>query len=172
MGRKRSYGHYRNRKGFVAIPFEVTLALSTLANGIVASTGVLANFGEDIFIMSMKASWTLRGATPNEGPLALGYAHGDLSNTEIAEALTAELTDPDDIIQREKARRPVRRVGSFPVISANEALNNGNDVKTLIKFSVGDGHDLSLWVQNLTGATLTTGAVVNLVGVLFGRWQR
>ena len=43
--------------------------------------------GEDIFVISVDCMWNLRGHTASETPLEFGFAHGDLSVTEIAEAL-------------------------------------------------------------------------------------
>ncbi len=162
-----------NRRGFVAIPFSTSVPLLTLADNVLVVASLLASaFGEDIFVISVDASWALRSNTINEGPLEVGYAHGDLSISEVQENLVAELTDPDDIIQRERARRPVRRVGMFSGQSIDQSLNDGVKLRTKIKFSISDGLFLNFWVKNLNGASLTTGAVVELHGNLYGRWQR
>ncbi len=172
MARKRSKSK-KNRKGFIAIPFTAQLALSTLASLTVLDAAVLsATWGEDIFIISVDSYWSLRDLTPGEGPIIVGFAHGDLSVGEIAENLNAEVTDPDDIIARERARRPVRKAGQFTGLLANEALNDGKKLRTRLKFSVGEGHNLAFWARNDSGATLTTGAILNLSGTLYGRWQR
>ena len=161
----------KNRKDFVAIPFTENLTLSTLANSTVF-TRALVTFGEDIFILSVDATWTLREATAGEGPIAFGFSHGDLTVTEVKEALEAELTDPDDIIQKEKARRPVRRSGAFHGLSTEEAAFQGDVKRTTVKFSVGDGHALNAWAMNRSGLQLTGGQIVACDGVIYGRWQR
>lgn len=172
MARRRR-GTRRRKRNFVAIPFSATITLGTLGSTIVVAEDALgAALGEDIYMISVKANYTLLGHTATEGPIHVGFAHDDLSVTEIGEALDAELTDPDDIIQRERARRPVRRVGSFPCLSTNEALNDGVEVKTPLKFSVGDGHNLSCWARSYHASNLTTGSKVKIDGTIFGRWQR
>ncbi len=160
------------RKNFVAIPFAAGLTLSTLADGVVLAGAALAAFGEDIFIVSMDLLWTLRGGTAGEGPIIVGVAHGDLTVTEIKEALEAELTDPDDIIAKERARRPVRRVGVFPGLATNESLEDGKKIRQKVKFSVGDTHTLNLFAQNNSGGALTGGQICNISGTIYGRWQR
>ncbi len=161
-----------NRKGFVAIPFETAVNLVTLANDTVLFASLLAAFGEDIYIISIDAYWNLRNITTAEGPLQVGFSHGDLTVSEVSEALSAELTDPDDIIAKERSRRPVRRAGQFPSVSIDEVLNDGKPIRTKIKFSVGDGHVINGYIKNRSGAALTTGANLGITGTIYGRWQR
>jgi len=147
--------------------------LGTLADNTVVKTGLTpAAFGEDLFVISVDANWAIHDATPGDAPLEIGFNHGDLSVGEVEEALTAELTDPDDIIAKERARRPVRRAGQFILIAASESLNDGRLLRTKCKFSVGDGHFLEGFVANHSGSAMTTGAICEIGGTIFGRWQR
>ncbi len=166
--RKRSRG-----KNFVAIPFSAAITLGTLGVGTVINAGMLgASLGEDLFCISVDINWALRGFTAAEGPISVGVAHSDYSVGEIGENLDAELTDPDDKIQQERARRLVRRSGMFPGLASNEVLNQGTPLRTTMKFSVGDTFNPSIWARNLGPSALTTGAIVQLDGTLYGRWQR
>lgn len=89
----------RSNRNFVAIPFTAAVALGTLGSGGVISGDLLGSaLGEDLYILSIDGQWAVRSITAGEGPLQVGFAHDDLSTTEIGEYLTAELTDPDDII--------------------------------------------------------------------------
>ncbi len=170
--RRRSTG--KRRKGFVAIPFNAGLALNGLTNDTVIIQDLFgAAFGEDIFIVSIDTTWILEGMVSEEGPISVGFAHGDLTIAEILENLDAELTDPDDIIQKERARRPVRRAGTFPVQVVNSVLNNGVPIRTPIRFSVGNDHDISFWAVNRSGATISAASQrLEVAGTLYGRWQR
>lgn len=162
----------RNNKNFVAIPFTDAITLGTLDNGVAEKQDTPIVLGEDLFVISVDCTWSIRGLTAGEGPIHIGWCHGDLSVTEITEALDAEVSDPDDIIARERARRPVRRAGSFSGQTADDVMNDGNPVRTKCKFSVGDGHSLTAYAVNRSGAQLTTGGIVVIEGTIFGRWQR
>ncbi len=171
MAKKRRTG--LNRRNFVAIPWSMSAALTTLGDGIVSKNNLFDTaFGEDIFILSIDCTILLRDLTSGQVPIEVGFAHGDLSITEIGEYLDAELTDPDDIIAKERSRRPVRRIGTFGREGTHLDLNDGVSLRVKIKFSVGNGFQMLLWVRNQSGAVLTTGTVVEGFGVLFGRWQR
>ncbi len=172
---KKTYTRRRRKrsKDFVAIPFEAEIALLALADNVVLKGDIFsAVLGEDLYVISIDGTWTTKGHTALEGPISVGFAHDDLSVGEIAEATQAELTDPDDIIQKERARRPVRKVGAFVGFSSNEVLNNGVPIRQKMKISVGDGHNVSMWAENRSGAPLTTGTLVQCTGTLYGRWQR
>ncbi len=165
-------GGRRNRKNFVALNFNIGgIALGTLGDDVVIS-GNIITMGEDFFALSVDALITIKNMTVGEGPIHVGFAHSDLSNTEIGEALSANLSDPDDIIAKERNRRPVRRAGIFPVMQATERLDDGRMLRTRLKFSIGDAHALALWARNESGAALTTGSSMDCTGVIFGRWQR
>ncbi len=169
MARKR-------RRGFVAIPFQTEITLATLANNAVLSAAILT-LGEDLFLISIDATWTLAGIDLGEMPIAVGFAHGDLSDTEIAEALTAALTDPDDIITKERSRRPVRKAGVLAegsaIAGSDVPMSDGDIVRTRMKMSIGDGHTIDVWAQNRSGAAnLTGGMIVKVEGTIYGRWQR
>ncbi len=171
MTKKRKTGV--NRKNFVAIPFSASVSLSTLADDAIIKIAALgAAFGEDIFVMSADVLAMVRDLTGGETPLEFGVTHSDLSVAEVDEALTAEVTDPDDIIAKERARRPVRRIGLFNGVSTQQQFNDGNPKRVKIKFSIGNGFNLDFWIKNRSGAILTTGAIVEFSGTLFGRWQR
>ncbi len=162
----------KKRSGFVAIPVSQQITLSTLASNTVIGADLIAALTEDLYVISADLMWSLLGHTGGEGPLQVGIAHGDLSVAEIAENLNANVTGPDDIIQMEKARRPVRKAGMFSGLGAQETLNDGKEVRTKIKFSIGDGKAVIAWVVNRSGATLTTGSLIRVDGMIYGRWQR
>jgi len=145
------------------------MSLLTLADATVLLQACMGAFGEDIYIVSVDCLFNIRDLTVGEGPIVVGLAHGDLSVTEVKEALVAELTDPDDIIAREHARRPVRKVGVF---SEAGALADGRIIRRKILFSIGDAHTLNFFAFNRSGAALTTGASISLDATIFGRWQR
>ncbi len=163
----------RRDKSFVALNFEVTFVLGTLSDNIVLANDLLgASFGEDIYIVSIDWTAAIKNMTQGEVPLYMGFNHGDLSVTEIAEALDANLVNPDDIIAKERSRRPVRRAGMFNLNAVDIILHDGVMKRTKILFSVGNGFGLQVYVRNSSGAGLTTGAAFEMQGTIYGRWQR
>ncbi len=162
----------RKGKGFVAIPFEQSLPLSTLGNDVVVAADILgADFARDFYGISIDSAWGMAGHTAAEGSISVGFAHNDLSVAEIAENLVAEITDPSDIIARERARRPVRKVGKFIGQEVAEQLFDGVMRRTKLKFPIGEGHGLAMWAVNRSGAAFSTGTNMIVEGVLYGRWS-
>ncbi len=166
--RKRS----RKSKNFVAIPVEGEVTIGTLAQNVVTSVGLVdSNLSEDLFVLSTDLTLLVKGATPGEGPLHVGIAHGDYGVTEILEHLDVDRANPGLKIEEERARRFIRKIGSFFHLLAAEILNNGMPIRTKCKFIVEDGKNLSLWVVN-RGTGVTTGRVVSFSGYIYGKWLR
>ncbi len=175
---RKNHSRKRNRRGFVTIKFETALSPSTLANGSTLQTGLLgAVLAEDLYVISIDAEWSARGQVAGEGPLRVGFAHSDLSATEISECLDVSMTDPDNIIDRERARRPVREAGVFRGVAdaaEDQVLNDGKSIRTRMGFMIGDGHNPAMWVRNKSGASLsnTNALVIDCNGRIYGRWSR
>ncbi len=161
----------RNRnRNFVAIPIDSGITLSTLANATALSGSLVAALTEDLYCISADLTWSIQGLTPGEGPVYVGVAHGDYSDTEITEALTVSLTGPGNKIEQERSRRLVRRAGGFPGILAEEVLNDGRPLRIKLKFTVQNPKTIKLFAFNRSGAALTTGGIVRVFGDLYGRW--
>ncbi len=162
---------YKRDPNFVAIEFSDALALGALADNTVKNVAVGPAFAEDIRIKSVDCLWTLRDATPGEGPITVGFAHSDYSITEIAEALNVAFTSQGSKIEKEQASRLVRKVGTFPVLAADEVLNNGVPIRTRLNWLINDGFELDAFAINRSGAIMTTGAIVTLPGTIYGTWK-
>lgn len=165
-GRKRR----RYSANFQAIPIQTALALSTLADGVVLST-VLGNFAQSAYAIRADLTWALRSHTGGEGPIMVGIASGDLSVVEIAEAEDASPTSASDYVNRERAGRPVRRVGAFNGLSTEEVLNNGKLIRTKLRWNCANGTEPVAYVRNQSGATLTTGSAVEITGMMYINWK-
>ncbi len=164
--RKRRTRRYRR---WQRIPFQIILTTSTLANNIVLKATTLDNT-EDFQVVSIDATCNLRGGVATEGPLLIGFALGDLTVTEIKEALEAAPSSPDDIIPTERSKRPVRKTGSFPGLATNETLNNGNPKRTKFFRMIRENSSLGAWVQNRSGSALSGGQVISIEGTIYGWW--
>ncbi len=163
--------HRKGRGRFQALPINAQTALTTLADATVIKT-VLTQLSQDFFALSADLSVKFRGATPAEGPLTFGVANDDLSVAEIGEALDAVVTSESDIIARERARRPVRRLGFVNDMDELGAdWNNGNPKRIKLKFNLANGIEIAGWIRNQSGATLTTGAIIEWQGTIYGYWR-
>ncbi len=165
-------GQQRYRTNLVAIPFNVDLTLAGVADNfttVVAMTGALE---EDFYCFSMEVALNMRDHTALDGPIRIGFAHGDYSVQEINEALDVTILTPDDKIEQERLRRLVRQLGKFMGQDANEVINDGLPFRKKVGWVTGDGEVLNLWARNISGGTFTTGTNIGAEGLLFGRWLR
>lgn len=162
----------KNRKGFVAIPFSIQLALGTLANETVLMSSILSSLAEDLYVISIDVWTAIRALTAGEGPIFCGICHGDYSVTEVKECLEANVVNPDDKIAVEHSRRQVRKYGVFHGLNTEEVLNDGKSQRVKVRFTVGSGQNFSFWAYNNSGAALTTGAQVEIMGTIYGKWLR
>ncbi len=149
---------------------DITIALLTLGTGTIIDGDLTALGTTKYRVVSMDLLWTIRDHTAGEGPIEVGIANGDLSNTEIGEALDANPTSPSDIVTIERTRRPVRIAGLFPGLLTEEALNDGKVIRTKLRTILDTGIELIAWVRNDSGAMLTTGTVVGIHGTVYGYW--
>ncbi len=137
------------------------LSLSTLAD----VTALKDNFDETVteraFALSLEASWTIRGLTVGEGPIWFGVAHSDYTVTEIEEYVeNAGSWDVGNLVAQEQGRRKIRIIGVFDGELADQAINDGVPLKTILKFMLESGDTLALWCYNKSGGALTTGAAI------------
>ncbi len=165
--------HKRRRNSrFQAIRFNAQTALSTLADATVLQT-VLTSLAQDYYAVSADVSVSFRGATALEGPIQFGFNNGDLSVSEVAECLDAAITSESDIIAKERLRRPVRRIGRVNDMHAGggEGFNDGKMKRVKLGFSLANSIEIEGWVRNQSGAPLTTGAIIEWQGTIYGYWR-
>ncbi len=171
IGALHGHGRRRYPPGFQVLPFSTQITLSTLADNTAVNGGMLGgNLTEDYFAFSQRAVWTLRNHTAGEGPISVGIAHGDYTAAEIVAYLSLSLLGPANKTQQEISRRLIRTVGVFDGLNTEESLNDGKPIKTPMKWVEDDGHDFIAWAFNRSGASLTTGTVLDIQGKYFGKW--
>lgn len=171
----------RRRKGIVAIPIQGSEPLLTLADQSVLTEDALGgNLTEDFYAISCDVSMSMRSLTAGEGdPMTAIFAHGDYSDSEIAEALTVKLLGPGNKIEQERQRRLVRKIGVFhqegdqvDTFTSMNMRGKGGSPNPRVKlgFVIQSGKTLNIGVQNRSGGALTTGALYEWDGMLYGRW--
>ncbi len=163
--------HRRKRNSkFQAIPVDIQLALGTLGAGSVISTAITSLGVTKFRAVSVDLTWSIQDKTATEGPIKIGIFNGDLSNTEVGEALDASPTSMADIVARERSRRPVRAAGMFTAAPASEVLNDGKPIRTKLATFLDEGVELEIYARNGDGSALTTGSLVDVVGWVYGYW--
>jgi len=153
-----------------------TVGLATLAAdaAIKLTSGITPK--EDFRMLKAEIIAHVEGITTLEGTgLMIGIANGDLSVTEIAEAILADgPNDRNDRVKQEKAERFVK---TFGLLDKQLSQTGGNfvgkggdrvlEVKPRWTFSDPEGWDLFIFNN---GNTLTTGATVELIATYYGLW--
>lgn len=143
--------------------------LLTLGNTAVKGETLTDTVDSKAFLISADLVWSLKG-TAGEGPIEVGVAHSDYSDTEIEEWIEANGSwNQGDKIQQERAKRKCRRVGIFALQDASEVLNDGKPIRTKCGWMLEEDQTLKVWAYNRSGATLTTGTVVKCDGTCYLR---
>ncbi len=117
-------------------------------------------------IVTVKATWNMNNLTAGEGPITVGYAHGDFSVTEIKECLEAAAAiDVGNMIAREQADRKIRIIGTID--AEDSSLNDGKPVKTRLNWFFNAGRTLNMFAFNESTSPLTTGSSIKVAGDLW-----
>jgi len=142
--------------------------LLTLAGVTVLTTAVTPVADGEYTLVSLKMTHNVLTLTSNEGPITIGFAHSDYSDTEIKECLEQSgAISLGGKVEQEQANRLVRVIG---VVSDLEPmLNNGNPVKTKLNWKMTIGDTVQLFAYNDNSSALTTGAIQNAMGSLWVR---
>ncbi len=141
-----------------------------VATVLAAKDVVSANLGQTVnertLISSIVARYSMTAFTKStgDGPIMVGVAHSDYTDTEIEEWIenTGSWNETDQI-GREVAGRKVRMIGIFenPIDEAASAvLNDGKPIKTKLNWILTQAQTLSLWVYNMGTSPLATTAPV------------
>ncbi len=154
--RRRAMGRYI--RGAV----DEELNLSTLASKTLVSVIFDNVVNERTLVSSIVATWAMQEFTSasGDGPIMVGVAHSDYSDTEMEEYLesTGSWNEGDQIAQ-EQGRRKVRRIGIFETPQgATDAvtLNDGKAIKTKLNWILLQGQSLRLWGYNLGTSPLAS----------------
>ncbi len=160
----------RRRRRSVYLPFDIEIALGTLANDGV-STSALQTLTQDFDIYGVRASVTITGATQGEGPIETGWCQSELTGTQIVANRDASPTSQWDVLANEQSKRKVRVFGSSSG-NPSDSLNDGKMIWKKMFLRIPSGKALcDLWIINRSGAALTTGQVIHMQGHVVGAWK-
>ncbi len=148
------------------------ITLLTLADNTILLQDNPITLAQDVFITHARVIAAIRSLTGGEVPVELGIAKGSLTIAEIGEKLVASPTSQDDVPAVEHAKRYARTIGTFGSPDTDQLLNNGEPIMMKVMLKVTSGQELpKFWAKNLSGGSLTTGAVIRLNTTYFGRWM-
>ncbi len=137
-------------------------------SGVVVTAGSTGAADGAYRVKSATYVWSKKNATGAEGPITVGYAHSDYSVTEIKECIEAQASiNVGNKVAQEQANRLVRIIGQFPGASTEETLNDGRPIHTKLNWLIPIGMQLNIFAYNDSGATLTTGMLIDGTGVLW-----
>ncbi len=145
---------------------------STLAPQTVIGSAIADVLVEEAWLSSVKATWSMDLFTTasNRGPIVVGVAHSDYTDTEIEEWIeNLNSWETKDKIGQEIARRKIRMVGTFfnppDAAGAVALLSEGRMVRTKCGWMLGTGQTLKIWGYNSgSGALATTDPAVRVQG--------
>ncbi len=163
----------------VIIRQELSQALSTLGQGNAIFIGTKIAIADDFRMLKSEVFANVRGLTAGEGiGLYLGLADGDLSTTEIEQALDVNgPVDTNDVVDTDLAERPVRLIAALDENfdgTKGPFTGEGNCrmVVTKPRWTYKTTKSWNWFVYNKKGSALTTGATANLQCTSFGVWIR
>ncbi len=146
------------------------LTLGALADNTVVIVDVSgSDFDREMFLLSAKITSSLRNLTAGEGPIHVGFAHSDYTAAEINEWFNANNFLSADKVEQEQGRRLCRDIGVFNGLSTEESLADGRPMSTKLRFLAQEGANLTYWARNSSGATLTTGGIIEFNGKIFAK---
>ncbi len=148
-----------------AVKATPTITIGALAPA-TAVTGVFWGNADGAYrVVSVSGTWNLSDFTAGDGPLVVGFAHGDYTVAEIKENLeSASSINIGNKVENERANRLIRKVGTFPGLAAQEVLNNGLPIKTRLNWAIPIGTNLNIFAYNDDATINTTGAFAKFNG--------
>ncbi len=173
MAKKGRKGRRRASR-YKAVTILEDLALGALAAGDVIAGQMTPDLAtERYYANSIHATYTVSDEIAAEGPLDVWVGISDLSAAEVEAFLeqTAGFA-AGNITEREinSRGRFVKHVGVMPFSITGSEFNDGKPVKTKLGFYIQTSQSLKVFVRNLNDTVLTTGAILNVTGILHGNF--
>ncbi len=168
----------RRRRGRALVPlkFSTELGLGTLAADTALTTVTIGALEHDFDVISTDLTVVPRGGTAGEGPIEFGLNMADYTVAEITECLDASPLGPYGP-EMERSRRKIRHyatIADLALASAGgpEAVNDGLPIRRKMFLRIPAGKSpAEVWFVNRDSVALTTGSVMQIDGVHWGRWK-
>jgi len=156
-------GKGRVQQNMRRVTVQPTLIVGALASKTVEAVAAFVASDSEYLLMNFELTWSWDSFTANDGPLTVGVADGDYSDSEIEQAIEAvNGIVLGDRIAQEQANRLVRVIGT--VSELRPTLNEGMPVKTKLNWKIPIGSQPKVFVYNQSGTILTTGSAMLAIG--------
>lgn len=166
-------GFGKDGNGQVLYDDNLTIALGALANlDVIGQVSTMsAALVEDYRIIKMDG-WIFYETTQG-GPLIVGIAPADMSDTEIEECLEANPVDGQDTPATEQVNRPVFPLAVIHNVSAaGPRAGQVVSIEKTLRWTFQRQEGWKYWAYNRSGGTLTTGGVIGVFMKYYGVWVR
>ena len=161
MAKKASKRRGRFRR-YIRGVIQNRFTLGTLAATTLISSTNSDTVTEKAWLSSVKATWSMDQFTEGagDGPILVGIAHSDYSDSEIEEFVEQVTSwDEGNLVSKEISSRKIRRVGTFgstgPALSGN-VLNDGRPITTKCGWMLTTGDTVKFWAYNQGSSALAT----------------
>lgn len=159
-------------KKFQVVNFENSRPLLTLA----AETGIIQSLTDDLategyYAVSMDIAMAIENFDASDGPIDVWVKSRDWTLAEFGEyLLNATTFSRVDLRQKEIAARgrTIKHIGM--ITNAQPSLHDGDVKRIKLGLYIPEGQSLDLVYFNTNDALMTTGAIVNSSGKMYGRW--
>ncbi len=172
-------GFGKDGKGVILHELEVTTSLGTLAS-LAAIKLAGPTMDHDFRILRSDVECYIIDAnnTKDVTGLIFGIANGELSAVEIAEAMTAVPTGPNDAIPNERAQRAIKVLGILdirgaPIAGTSFMFVGPEGSPMMTSKHRWTYHQPEMWdwfIFNNVGSDMTTGALATLSATHYGVW--
>ncbi len=156
----------------------VSITLGTLGSRAAAVSTPLV-LGEDFRILKTEVFAHVQGLTATEGEgLLLGYANGELSASETAEAINADgPLDRNDAVPGERAMRMAKLIGEIMLGQSDSQIRakfvgeqGGSPIIAKPRWTFSNPEGWQWFIYNSAADALQTGAVVQITATHYGVW--
>ncbi len=140
----------------------ITVGALTASTGVVGSPRTLL---QDFVGIAVKGCVGTDAGTIGDGPIIYGMMQGDMTLTELEEALEADTLRSADITQSERSRRPYQILGAL----GDDHRTDWHDMTKLRLPTFQEDVGFNTWIFNISDQQ-TTGSLVKFALEIFGRW--
>ncbi len=152
----------RKFRRYIKGAVDESMSLATLASSTLLGQDFDEVVNERTYASSMRCTHSFTRFTKglDDGPVMVGVAHGDYSDSEIEAWIeNAGSWNEGDLVQQEVAKRKIRKIGVFdtPIdATASQTLNDGKPITTKLGWILLQGETLKQWAYNMGASNLET----------------